>query len=171
MLCCIQKKGKKKIKAKGGCFSASPEIKITDNENYNEESEDDNEPYDLETMFSDNFKANSLSIVAEAVLKYLIFNTPIEETINNCDDIFRFQMINKCGGSYIKLVQESPSGDIELQRTNRIYAGKTKSGIIMKIKADGRRDSLPSCPDNPLIDNDNHCSIDEINKKMVYGFS
>ena len=148
----VQTSNGKVVNFKGGYFAGCPKVII-------------NEDGTLTTKVKTDFKANSLTIVAEALLKYLLFNIPIEETINNCDDIFRFQMINKCGGSYIKLVQESPNGDIELQRTNRIYAGKTKSGIIMKIKADGRRDSLPSCPDNPLIDNDNHCSIDEINKK------
>ena len=99
------------------------------------------------------------------MLKNLLFDIPVEETIDKCDDIFRFQMITHLGHTYEKMVQESPEGDIELQRNNRIYAGKKPSGIIVKVKYDGRRDSLAQCPTNPIVDNANHCTIDDINKE------
>ena len=115
--------------------------------------------------FKDDLKSNSLTIVSEAILKKLLFNIPVEETINNCNDIFRFQMISHLGSTYEKCVQESPNGDIELQRNNRIYAGKTPSGAIIKVKPNGRRDSLANQPINPIIDNANECTIDDINKE------
>ena len=142
----------KKIKAKGGCFSALPEIKI-------------NKDGTLDTKVITDFKSNSLSIVSEAILKKLLFNIPVEETINNCNDIFRFQIISHLGATYEKCVQESPNGDIELQRNNRIYAGKIPSGAIIKVKPNGRRDSLASQPPNPIIDNGNKCTIEDINKE------
>lgn len=117
-----------------------------------------------ETQFTDAIKCNSMTIVGEALLKQLLLDIPVEETINNCDDIFRFQIITHLGHTYQKMVQESPEGDIELQRNNRIYAGLKPSGTLVKVKADGRRDSLANCPDNPIIDNANKCSIDDINK-------
>jgi hypothetical protein len=47
------------------------------------------------------FKVNNdFTIVKEAVIKYFTENTPVEETINNCDDIFKFQIIAKAGGGY-----------------------------------------------------------------------
>ena len=115
--------------------------------------------------FKDDLKSNSLTIVSEAILKKLLFNIPVEETINNCNDIFRFQMVSHLGSTYEKCVQESPNGDIELQRNNRIYAGKTPSGAIIKVKPNGRRDSLANQPINPIIDNANECTIDDINKE------
>lgn len=142
----------KKIKAKGGCFSALPEIKI-------------NEDGTLSTKVINDFKSNSLSIVSEAILKKLLFDIPTKETINKCDDIFRFQIISHLGSTYKKCVQESPNGDIELQRNNRIYAGKIPSGAIIKVKPDGRRDSLANQPLNPIVDNANQCTIDDINKE------
>lgn len=117
------------------------------------------------TEFTDDVKSNSLTIVGEAVLKKLLLDIPIEDTINNCNDIFRFQIISHLGSTYEKCVQESEKGDILLQRNNRIYAGKKHSGIIVKIKPDGRRDSLADCPPNPIIDNANKCIIDDINKE------
>lgn len=114
--------------------------------------------------FKDDLKNNSMTIVSEAILKNLLFNIPVEETINNCNDIFRFQIISHLGSTYEKCVQESETGDIELQRNNRIYAGNIKSGTIIKIKPDGRRDSLANCPTNPIVDNANKLTINDINK-------
>lgn len=117
------------------------------------------------TEFTDDIKSNSLTIVGEALLKELLLDVPVEETINNCTDIFRFQMISHLGSTYEKCVQESPNGDIELQRNNRIYAGKVPRGTIVKVKADGRRDSLADCPPNPVVDNANELTINDINKE------
>ena len=97
--------------------------------------------------------------------KRQLFNIPVEETINNCNDIFRFQIISHLGATYEKCVQESTNGDIELQRNNRIYAGKIPGGAIIKVKPNGRRDSLASQPPNPIIDNGNKCTIEDINKE------
>lgn len=115
--------------------------------------------------FKDDLKANSTTIISEAILKKLLFDIPVEETINKCDDIFRFQIITHLGSTYEKMVQESENGDIELQRNNRIYAGKKPSGLIVKIKPNGRRDSLAKCPPNPIVDNANQCAIEDINKQ------
>ena len=119
----------------------------------------------FEYSFEDDFETNSLTIISEAMLKNLLFDIPVEETISKCDDIFRFQMITHLGHTYEKMVQESPQGDIELQRNNRIYAGKKPSGTLIKVKYDGRRDSLAQCPINPIVDNANHCTIDDVNKE------
>ena len=142
-----------KVNYKGG------EFKGNHNFTWNKETQK------FDYSFEDDFETNSLTIISEAMLKNLLFNIPVEETINKCDDIFRFQMITHLGHTYEKLVQESPEGDIELQRNNRIYAGNKPSGIIVKVKYDGRRDSLAQCPPNPVVDNANHCTIDDINKE------
>lgn len=125
----------------------------------------------FEYSFKDSLKSNSLSIVSEALLKFLLFNTPIEDTINNCNDIFRFQMISHLGSTYEKCVQESPNGDIEIQKNNRIYAGNVPRGTIIKVKSDGRRDSLANCPPNPIVDNANECTINDINKEWYIEFA
>lgn len=117
------------------------------------------------TSFTDDVKSNSLTIIGEALLKELMLDIPVAETINNCDDIFRFQMISHLGSTYEKCIQESPNGDIELQRNNRIYAGKVSRGTIIKVKPDGRRDSLANCPPDPIVDNANKLTINDINKQ------
>ena len=125
----------------------------------------DKENNKWDTIFDDDVKTNSLTIVGEALLKRLLLDIPVEKTINECDDIFRFQIISHLGGTYEKCVQESEQGDILLQKNNRIYAGKIPSGTIVKIKPDGRRDSLADCPPNPIVDNGNKLTIDDINKE------
>lgn len=187
----------------------------------------DKENNKWDTIFDDDVKTNSLTIVGEALLKRLLLDIPVEKTINECDDIFRFQIISHLGSTYEKCVQESldysnelvalenkrdellgkmsenaemkvvnvddnmkqwsegnnlhyelqeiegqitnlknlSGKDIELQRNNRIYAGKVPSGAIIKIKPDGRRDSLADCPPNPIVDNGNKLTIDDINKE------
>ena len=125
----------------------------------------------FEYTFKDSLKSNSMSIVSEALLKFLLFNIPIEKTINECNDIFRFQIISHLGSTYEKMVQESENGDIELQRNNRIYAGLKPSGNIIKVKPNGRRDSLANCPPNPIVDNANQCTIDDINKEWYIDFA
>lgn len=125
----------------------------------------------FEYSFKDSLKSNSMSIVSEALLKFLLFNIPIRDTIEKCDDIFRFQIISHLGSTYEKMVQESENGDIELQRNNRIYAGKKPSGNIIKVKPNGRRDSLANCPPNPIVDNANECTIGDVNKEWYIQFA
>lgn len=125
----------------------------------------------FEYTFKDSLKSNSMSIISEALLKFLLFNIPIRDTIDKCDDIFRFQIISHLGSTYEKMVQESGSGDIELQRNNRIYAGKKPSGNIIKVKPNGRRDSLANCPPNPIVDNANECTIGDVNKEWYIQFA
>lgn len=125
----------------------------------------------FEYSYKKSLKSNSMSIVSEALLKKLLFDIPIEETINKCNDIFRFQIISHLGSTYEKCVQESPDGDIELQRNNRIYAGNVPRGTIVKVKPDGRRDSLANCPINPIVDNGNECTINDINKQWYIDFT
>lgn len=126
----------------------------------------------FEYSFKDDLKSNSLTICAEAILKNLLFDVPVEDTINKCDDIFRFQMISHLGSTYEKCVLEHPDGvQEELQRNNRIYAGIDKNDCkIYKIKGD-RKDSLANCPPNPIVDNKNEISIEMVNKKWYIKYA
>ena len=147
-----------KIKAKGGAFSNLPNLSMDNDKNITSE-------------YVPNFKTNSMAIVSEALARYLLIGTPIEETINNCNNINMFQQVTHLGSTYEKCVQESPNGDIELQRNNRIYASKIPHGTIVKVKSDGRRDSLANCPSNPIVDNKNELTIDQINKKWYIEYT
>lgn len=149
---------------KGGLFSGKHDFKW------------DKENYKFNYTFSDDLKSNSLTICAEAILKELLFDIPCEETINKCNDIFRFQMISHLGSTYAYMVQQDGDEYLQLpQRNNRVYAGKVKSGLIYKVKEnkDGtlKYDKLANCPPNPVIDNKNKLGINDINKKWYITYT
>lgn len=46
----------------------------------------------IEYTFKDSLKSNSIGIVSEeALLKFLLFDIPIRDTIEKCDDMLRFK--------------------------------------------------------------------------------
>lgn len=148
----MKDKDKYKIKAKGGYFSNLPNLSMDENKN-------------IKSEYVPNFKTNTMAIVSEALARNLLLDTPIEETINNCNNVNMFQIVNHIGNTYKKLIQRLPTGDIELQHNNRIYNTKEPTGTIYKVKPNGREDSLANQPPNPIIDNKNELTIDRIDKR------
>ena len=72
---------------------------------------------------------NNHTIVKKAVIEYFVNGTPVEDTINGCDDIHEFQIIAKAGGGY-KSVYRVP-GDFEerkkrWQKENRFRSEQGK---------------------------------------------
>lgn len=68
---------------------------------------------------------NDFVIVKEAVVAYFVHGTPVEETINNCDDIFKFQIVAKAGGGY-KAVYKVPA-DFEERKKAWQKANRTRN--------------------------------------------
>lgn len=58
---------------------------------------------------------NDFTIVKDAVIAYFAYGTPVEETINSCNDIFKFQIIAKAGGGYKSCYRIPP--DFEERKT------------------------------------------------------
>lgn len=112
---------------------------------------------------------NNARIVAKALKQYFIDGTPLEETINSCDDPFMFQMIAKAGAKYKEAYQDVNGEKIPIQKVNRIFASKDKSyGKLYKIKAENDSVAkIEKLPEHCLIDNENTATIDEIDK-MFY---
>lgn len=82
-----------------------------------------------------SFKHNSFSIVATAIVKYFTENVPVEETIEACDDPFRFQLIAKTGSTYQKTVHYVDGEEIQVQKVNRLYAvADERYGVVKKVK-------------------------------------
>jgi DNA polymerase len=113
---------------------------------------------------------NAGRILDDAVVDYFIKGIKPEETINNCDDIFAFQLICKAGGSYSGTYWPTKNGDIKVNKVNRVYASKDKSNghlYKLKINADGttRKDSIANLPDHCLVDNGAKATINDIDKQ------
>lgn len=84
------------------------------------------------------YEANSLKVVSMALQEYFVNGTPVEDTINACDDVEAYQMIVKCGSTYnggmIQLVNDEP---VKLQKCNRLFASNIKeNGYVYKTKCD-----------------------------------
>ena len=101
-----------------------------------------------------NYVSNSMTIIDEAIVKYLLFNIAVEDTIFGCNDAMRFQITTKKGPTYKRVVWEVDGKEIDTNNVNRIFASKEeKYGKLLKIKQNGRRDTIPSLPEHCLIFN------------------
>ena len=114
---------------------------------------------------------NNAVIVAEAIKEYFISKTPPEDTINNCNDISKFQLIAKAGAKY-KDAYHIVNGEKQpIQKVNRVYATNDETyGKLYKVKAaDDSEAKIEKLPEHCIIDNSaindpNHTKIDKIDK-------
>lgn len=81
---------------------------------------------------------NDFTIVKDAVIAYFVHGTPVEETIYQCDDIFKFQIIAKAGGGY-KSVYRVPADFEEIKdewkKANAYYVERENGdGVLRRVK-------------------------------------
>lgn len=111
---------------------------------------------------------NSCVIVATALKEYFVNGTPVEDTINACDDIFQFQIIAKAGQKYRESYHIVDGEKHSVQKVNRVYAtSNTRYGKLYKVKAeDDSEAKIDSLPEHCIIDNDNELSIDDVDRSF-----
>ena len=109
---------------------------------------------------------NNATIVAKAIVEYFTHITPPEDTINNCDDIFQFQIIAKAGSKYKEAYHLVDGEKHPVQKVNRVYAtSDERYGKIYKVKAENDATAkIESLPEHCIIDNDNHLTIEAVDK-------
>lgn len=109
---------------------------------------------------------NSCCIVATALREYFVHGTPVEDTINGCDDIFQFQIIAKAGAKYREAYHLVDGVQVPVQRVNRVYAtADERYGKLFKVKAENESTAkIEMLPEHCIIDNDNKLSIDDVDK-------
>lgn len=101
-----------------------------------------------------SFTSNSMTILDEAIIKYLLYKINIRDTINNCNDPIRFQITTKKGPTFLYVEQQVGDSFVRVNNVNRVFAGKDpKYGKLMKVKQNGRRDTIASLPDRCLVFN------------------
>lgn len=77
---------------------------------------------------------NDLPIINEALVNYMVHNTPIEETIFNCTDLIKFQKVYKLTGNY-EYVKHN--GQKLLNKSYRVFASTDiNDTAIFKCKGD-----------------------------------
>ena len=109
---------------------------------------------------------NNACIVATALKEYFVNGTPVEETINGCNDIFQFQIIAKAGAKYREAYHLVDGEQVPVQKVNRVYATKDERyGKLFKVKAENDATAkIEMLPERCIIDNDNQLSIDDVDK-------
>ena len=109
---------------------------------------------------------NNATIVAKAIVDYFVHGTPPEETINGCDDIFAFQLIAKAGAKYKEAYYIVNGEKQPIQKVNRVYAtADERYGKLFKVKAENDATAkIEMLPEHCIIDNDNHLTIDAVDK-------
>lgn len=103
---------------------------------------------------------NHLPIINEALIKYLTEQIPIEETINNCNDLIKFQSVVKIGSTYDHCLW----GDKKMsEKVIRWFAStKEEDRGLFKVKYEIKNDTIresiqkiADTTDHVFIDNDN----------------
>ena len=99
---------------------------------------------------------NDMAILNEALCAKLIDDIPIEKTIGECDDLSKFQRIFKTGDKFKCVVLNVNGKDYETDnKCNRVFATTDSfSGVVYKVKEDGRRDKVGETSIHSLILND-----------------
>ena len=111
---------------------------------------------------------NSCVIVATALKEFFVNGTPVEDTINGCDDIFQFQIIAKAGAKYKETYHIVDGVKEPVQKVNRVYAtADERYGKIYKVKSeDDSTAKIEMLPEHCIIDNDNQLSISDVDKSF-----
>ena len=111
---------------------------------------------------------NSCVIVATALKEYFVNGTPVEDTINACEDIFQFQIIAKAGAKYREAYPLVDGEQVPVQKVNRVYAtADTRYGKLFKVKAENDATAkIEMLPEHCIIDNDNHLTISDVDKSF-----
>ena len=107
-----------------------------------------------------DFKSNSATIIDKAVVDYLLDGTPIKQTVEECDQLERFQIVAKMGSTFQSMVHVVDGCEVEAQRVNRVYATTDEryGGIFKRKLEHGEevaRSKVPLTPERCLIDNEN----------------
>lgn len=94
-----------------------------------------------------------LPIVNKALVNYMVNEVPVEQTVNECDDLKEFQLVSKISGKYTHIIH---GDEIVKEKCIRIFASKkeTDAGVVKVHAATGRPAKIPNSPEHCFIYND-----------------
>lgn len=109
---------------------------------------------------------NNACVVAKAVKDYLAYGVPVEDTIMSCDRLLDFQLVAKAGSKYGDALHEVDGQMEVVQKVNRVYATEDhRYGTLYKIHlGTGNPVKIAGLPAKCVIDNDNHLTIDVVDR-------
>lgn len=109
---------------------------------------------------------NNACVVAKAVKDYLAYGIPVEDTIMSCDRLLDFQLVAKAGSKYGDALHEVDGQMEVVQKVNRVYATEDhRYGTLYKIHlGTGNPVKIAGLPTKCVVDNDNHLTIDVVDR-------
>lgn len=123
---------------------------------------------------------NDLPILNKALVKYMVHKTPVEQTINQCDDLIMFQkivklsekydwvehehctpVITKTGKRVIKKVYEYPEKVKYSYKSYRVFASNSQDDgrLLKRKKVKTKGEKFGNTPDHCFICNDDVCGV------------
>lgn len=94
-----------------------------------------------------------LAVVNEALIEYMVNDIPVKSTIENCNELKKFQMVKKISGKYKEI---RFNGKPLPEKCVRIFACRGKGGYLEKLHGvTGRTAKLEGTPENSMIINGN----------------
>lgn len=96
---------------------------------------------------------NDLPIANRAMVEYMVHGTPVEKTIQDCNELIQFQKVVKLSEEYDYVTH---NGRKYLYKCYRVFASRSKSdGKIFKCRAGSNPAKFGNTPDHCFINNDN----------------
>jgi hypothetical protein len=148
--------------------------------NYIEVTDNPKKPYKLKGKWTNQAEETIANLNApithEALLNYYVYDKPIEDTINECQDIFKFCFTAKTGYTYTKTYHYIDNEPRLANKVNRVVATtNTRYGTIKKYKIcdDGkpRYDKIADVPERCMLLNDELCMIDSLDRDWYIQFA
>ena len=91
-----------------------------------------------------------LPIVNKALKEYMIHGTPVESTVNSCDDLIEYQKIVKLSSKYDSVMHNMNK---YTHKCYRVFASKSSTdGMIYKCR-DGKSDKFANTPEKCFLEN------------------
>lgn len=111
------------------------------------------------------FSNNDIRITHIALVDYLIYGKPVEETImKNLDDPLLFQYILQAGGTYKGVVAAGEPEKLLDTKINRVFACKDKGIEILKKRQDDGLVKFANAPEKMFLWNDDVKDIKDFEK-------
>lgn len=148
--------------------------------NYIEVTDNPKKPYKLKGKWTNQAEESVANLNApvthEALLNYYVNDTPIEDTIHSCKDIFKFCFTAKAGRTYTKTYHFIDNEMHLCNKVNRVVATTNpRYGTIKKYKVceDGkpRFDKIADVPERCVLMNDELEMISELDKDWYVQFT
>lgn len=108
---------------------------------------------------------NNAPIVSESIVKYFTEGIPVEDTINACTDLSKFQLIAKASHKYEAVYHIVNDEYMPVQKCNRVYAvDDYRCGTLIKQHKNGTLAKIAGLPTWCRLDNANVGGIADLDR-------